>query len=302
MAAAAWVLASLTACGGGGSGGGQGTPGTVNQPPVAVARLSGEAVLQGTTRFDTAGTADPDGTIASRSWAYGDGNTGTADSHVYATTGNFVATLTVTDNLGASASTSVPVTVVKCSAAGVADAARSPYPTVCVQTDRGEMVFELYEATGLAPTTAANFLRYVDDGFYNGIIFHRVMPGFVIQAGGYTPGPTYKAPTRPTIALENRNALRNWRFTLAMARTSAPDSATSQFYINLVDNPDLDFNPSLAVANGYAVFGQVISGTAVVDIIGSVATRTTTASGGPVTTLADVPVQDVVIRSIVRLP
>lgn len=286
---AAGVL--LTACGG---GGGSSTPTpTPNQAPVVVAKLGGEAVLQASTLFDTTGTADPDGSITNRSWAYGDGKTGSADNHVYTATGNYSATLTVTDNSGASTSTTVAVTVAKCSSAGTQDARRSPFTTLCVQTSRGEMVFELYAAQ--APVTTANFLRYVDDGFYGSTLFHRVIADFVIQGGGYAPGPLAKAATHPAITLESNNTLKNAQYTLAMARTGVADSATSQFFINLLDNPALDYNPALATANGYAVFGQVISGTAVVDALGVVAT--TTVAG-----LSNVPVQDVLIQSIVRMP
>lgn len=304
---AAWRLrylslvagALLTACGGG--GGGTTNPPTTpiapitpsNQPPVAAAKLGGEAVLQATTLFDTTGTADPDGSIASRSWAYGDGQTGSADNHIYTATGSYSATLTVTDNSGASATTTVAVVVAKCSSAGTQDARRSPFRTLCVQTSRGEMVFELYETQ--APVTTANFLQYVDEGFFGNTLFHRVIADFVIQGGGYGPGPLAKAATHPAIRLESNNTLKNTQYTLAMARTNVADSATSQFFINLLDNPTLNYNPAIATANGYAVFGQVISGTAVVDAIGVVAT--TTAAG-----LSNVPVQDVLIRSIVRMP
>ena len=280
----------LTACGGGG-GGGSTTP--VNQAPVVVAKLAGEAVLQATTLFDTTGTADPDGSITSRSWAYGDGQTGSADNHIYTTTGSYSAVLTVTDNAGATASTTVPVTVAKCSSAGTQDAKRSPFTTLCVQTNRGEMVFELYATQ--APVTTANFLHYVDDGFYGNTLFHRVIADFVIQGGGYLPGLVAKPATYPAITLESNNSLKNTQYTLAMARTGVPNSATSQFFINLLANPALDYDPTQTAANGYAVFGQVISGTAVVDAIGVVAT--TTAAG-----LSNVPVQDLVIRSIVRMP
>ena len=283
------AVLTLSACGGGG-----GAPSPApNQAPTAVAKLSGEAVLAAVTTFDTSGTTDADGSIATRSWNYGDGQSGSADSHSYTRAGSYTATLTVTDNLGATASASVPVTVTKCSAAGTAAALLSPQPTLCVQTSRGEMVFEVFPVQ--APITVANFLKYVDDGFYAGTLFHRVIAGFVAQAGGFIAGPTAKAATYAPIVLESNNGLKNWQYTLAMARTSVPDSATSQFYINLLDNHGLDYSASVAGANGYAVFGQVISGTALVDALGTVATGT--AAG-----MTDVPVQDITIRSMVRLP
>jgi len=276
------------ACGGGG-----GAIALANIAPTSAAKLNGEAVLNATTAFDTTGTADPDGTIAAKSWAYGDGQTGSADNHVYGAVGTYTATLSVTDDKGATASTSVSVAVAKCSAAGTQAANLSPQKTLCVQTTRGELVFEVYPTQ--SPITAANFLKYADDGFYSGTIFHRVIAGFVAQGGGYLPGLTAKTATYAPIALESASGLKNWQYTLAMARTNVANSATSQFFINLVANPNLDYNAAIASPNGYAVFGQVISGTAVVDAIGTVATA---AAGG----LTDVPVQDVVIRSMVRMP
>lgn len=291
---AAGVL--LSACGGGGGS----SAGPANQPPVAVAKLGGEAVLQATTLFDTTGTADPDGSIASRSWAYGDGQTGSADSHIYTATGGYNAVLTVTDNAGASASTTVQVMVAKCSLDGTQLASRSPLATLCAQTSRGELVLELF--TTQAPLTTANFQRYVAEGFYSGVLFHRVLhegdpavPGGVIQAGGYLPGLVPKVAGHPPIPLESNNGLKNAPYTVAMARLEAPDTATSQFFINPLDNHGLDYSAAKAGPNGYAVFGKVISGTAVVDAIAGVATST---AGG----LMAVPVQDVLIRSIVSLP
>ena len=240
---------AVTACGGGGGGGGTAPP---NQPPMASAKLTGEAVLNAPTMFDISASKDPDGSIASHSWTYGDGQSGSARA----------STL-------------------------------SPWPSVCVQTSMGELVFEVYDKT--APVTVANFLTYVGEGFYNGVIFHRVIPGFVIQAGAYGSGLVAKPATHPPITLESNNGLKNWQYTLAMARTGLPDSATSQFFINLVDNHALDYDATQAVPNGYAVFGLVISGVPVVSAIGAVATGST---GG----LANVPLQDVLIRSVVRMP
>ena len=289
----------LIACGGGGGGAGGSTPAPAatpaNQPPVAVAKVSGEAVLNANTTFDTTGTTDPDGSLASRSWAYGDGQTGTADSHTYTSAGTFTAAYTVTDNAGASKTASVSVTVAKCSVAGTTAATLSPFTTLCMQTSRGELVLEVYPSK--APVTAANFLRYVDDGFYSGLIFHRVVADFVVQAGGYKPGLVAKAATYAPIVLESNNTLKNWRYTVAMARTGTPDSATTQFYVNLKDNPGLDYSASVAGANGYAVFGQVISGTALIDALGTVPTGTVASAG-----LSDVPVTDILIQGVVRLP
>jgi cyclophilin family peptidyl-prolyl cis-trans isomerase len=300
-ASVSWLV--LSACGGGGGSGGGGSPATPNQSPTASAKLGGEAVLGATTVFDSSASVDADGTIATRSWAYGDGQSGAVDNHVYAAAGSYTATLTVTDNQGAASTAQVAVTVTKCSAAGSHAATLSPFPTVCVQTSKGEMVFEVDlvpndARLNKAPLSAANFLQYVTDGFYNGTIFHQVVAGSVIQGGGYQPGPVAKPPTYPPIASESTNGLPNSQYTLAMwrANVAVADSATSQFFINLVDNPAFNYNPSTLGANGYAVFGQVLeSGRTVVDTIGAVATTT-------VGSMTHVPVQDVVIRSMVRLP
>jgi peptidyl-prolyl cis-trans isomerase A (cyclophilin A) len=122
-----------------------------------------------------------------------------------------------------------------------------------------------------APITVANFLKYVRAGHYDGTVFHRVIPNFMIQGGGYTP-ELEERPTMPPIHNEARNGLRNSRGTIAMARTSDPDSATSQFFINLKDNHSLDFG--IGPGAGYAVFGQVIEGMDVVDRIAAVPTTT----------------------------
>ena len=136
------------------------------------------------------------------------------------------------------------------------------FPRIRFETTAGDFVVEL-DATR-APLTAANFVQYVRDGFYSGTIFHRVINGFVVQGGGYTPELEAK-PTRESIANESGNGLSNRRLTIAMARTSDPHSADSQFYINLADNLELDPKPTRW---GYAVFGQVVEGVEVVDDIG----------------------------------
>jgi cyclophilin family peptidyl-prolyl cis-trans isomerase len=138
-----------------------------------------------------------------------------------------------------------------------------------------------------SPITVDNFLKYVHAGFYDGTVFHRVMPGFMIQGGGMTPDLQEK-PTRPPIRNEARNGLRNSRGTLAMARTGDPNSATSQFFINVKDNHRLDFGIGGA---GYAVFGEVVEGIEVVDKIVGVATSSKGAH-------ENVPSTPVVIRSI----
>ncbi|WP_144112581.1 peptidylprolyl isomerase [Paraburkholderia sp. BCC1886] len=159
------------------------------------------------------------------------------------------------------------------------------HPSVLLKTSAGDIRVELYPEK--APKTVANFLDYVKSGQYSGTIFHRVIPGFMIQGGGYTQSFAEK-PTRAAIPLESRNGLKNSAGTLAMARTSDPNSATAQFFINTVDNAGLDYpNPD---GNGYAVFGKVTSGMDVVKKIE--ATPTTTR--GP---MSDVPQKAIVIES-----
>lgn len=144
-----------------------------------------------------------------------------------------------------------------------------PQPQVTVATSQGTIVLELNPTQ--APVTVNNFLAYTGDGFYTGVLFHRVISGFVIQAGGATSGLVAKAATYPPIVLESANGLSNLRGTVAMARTNDPNSATSQFFINHVDN--LNLNNS-ATSAGYAVFGGVVSGMDVVDRIAALPTRT----------------------------
>ncbi len=156
---------------------------------------------------------------------------------------------------------------------------------VRLSTTQGDIVLQLDAAK--APKTVANFVEYVKAGHYNGTIFHRVIDGFMIQGGGMTPDMKEKA-TRAPIPLESRNGLSNPRGTVAMARTSVPDSATAQFFINVKDNAFLDAARS-PDGNGYAVFGKVVEGLDVVDKIRKVPTTTKPPHG-------DVPVQAVVIN------
>jgi peptidyl-prolyl cis-trans isomerase A (cyclophilin A) len=159
---------------------------------------------------------------------------------------------------------------------------------VVIETSHGNITLELDAAK--APDTVGNFLQYVDDKFYDGTIFHRVIGDFMIQGGGFTRDLVQK-PTRPPVRNEARNGLRNDRGTVAMARSAAPDSATSQFFINVVDNGGLDYpRPD---GHGYAVFGRVVEGLDVVDSIKSVPTGI---KGG----YRDVPTDPVEILHITR--
>jgi peptidyl-prolyl cis-trans isomerase B (cyclophilin B) len=157
---------------------------------------------------------------------------------------------------------------------------------VTLSTNHGDIVVELHDAD--SPATVANFLQYVRDGHYDNTIFHRVIDGFMIQGGGFEPGMRQK-PTRATIAHEGANGLKNKRYTLAMARTGDPHSASSQFFINVADNDFLDFKSPGGNGWGYCVFGKVVDGTDVVERIRGVATAK---SGFH----ENVPTADVVIR------
>ena len=158
-------------------------------------------------------------------------------------------------------------------------------PRVVLATSLGDITLQLEPEK--APKTVANFLDYVKAGHYDGTVFHRVIGGFMIQGGGFTPDMVQK-PTRAPIPLESRNGLKNERGTVAMARTNVPDSATSQFFINVVDNAMLDYpKPD---GNGYAVFGKVVAGMDVVDSIRKVETTRV----GP---HQNVPAKPVLIRS-----
>ena len=136
-------------------------------------------------------------------------------------------------------------------------------------TNFGDITIELDNEK--APETAKNFLSYVESGHYNGTIFHRVIDGFMIQGGGFTPDMQQK-PTQEPIKNEADNGLKNVRYTLAMARTNDPHSATAQFFINVADNGFLDFKSPTGNGWGYCVFGKVVEGTDVVDKIKDVAT------------------------------
>jgi peptidyl-prolyl cis-trans isomerase A (cyclophilin A) len=165
-----------------------------------------------------------------------------------------------------------------------------PKPQVAMVTSLGSMVLELDPAK--APVSVNNFLGYVRQGFYTNTLFHRVIAGFVVQGGGYTTGLVKKTGQAAPIALESQNGLSNLRGTLAMARTSDPNSATSEFFVNLVDNLFLDYRDS---ANpGYAVFGTVVQGMGVVDAIASQTTGTLNGMG-------DVPLTEVTITSVTQV-
>lgn len=162
-------------------------------------------------------------------------------------------------------------------------------PKVQFDTNKGTIVIELNQEK--APVTVENFLSYVKSGFYDGVIFHRVIPNFMIQGGGFTPDMQQKS-TQENIENEANNGLKNTKGSIAMARTSAPHSASSQFFINVKDNSFLDFTSETPQGWGYAVFGQVIDGIEVVETIENV----TTGIVGP---YSDVPKEAVIIEKAI---
>lgn len=161
-------------------------------------------------------------------------------------------------------------------------------PILEFKTSAGNVIVELYPDK--APISVKNFLTYVQSGFYNGTIFHRVIPGFMVQGGGFNPGLVQKK-SLPPIKNEATNGLENKRGTLAMARTGIVDSATSQFFINVADNKFLNNTGTAQRDYGYAVFGAVIDG---MDVVDSIVTSPTKTEGY----YENVPVEDIVITSV----
>jgi cyclophilin family peptidyl-prolyl cis-trans isomerase len=176
--------------------------------------------------------------------------------------------------------------------ASAATAALAANPQVELDTSQGRIRIELYPDA--APKTVANFLQYVKDGFYSGTQFHRVIPGFMVQGGGY--GADYKEkPTRPPVPIESEQSVKaglsNAPGTVAMARTGNPNSASAQFFINVGNNKRLDFTSPDVRGYGYTVFGKVVDG---MDVVNKIA-ATPTGPGGPFPT--DVPKEHVMINS-----
>ena len=178
------------------------------------------------------------------------------------------------------------LTIPACSRAGN-DPKTKGGPVILMSTSLGDVKIELYDQD--APETVKNFLSYVNDKFYDGTIFHRVIAGFMLQGGGFTPEMEQKS-TKPPIKNESSNGLKNEPYTLAMARTSAPDSATSQFFINVKNNDFLN-KASAQDGVGYAVFGKVIEG---MDVVNKIEKVQTGRSG----MYSDVPSEPVIIKSM----
>lgn len=200
----------------------------------------------------------------------------------------------VPDALG-SLGTKEPVAVAETKPDWTPDQPLSGEPHVVLETTHGRIVLELFPDK--APQTVANFLQYVKDGFYDGVIFHRVIPGFMIQGGGFKmdrsgegKGKLNQQAARAPVPNEANNGLKNDRYSLAMARTNEINSGASQFFINVADNAFLNFTAPNARGFGYAVFGQVVVGANVVDLIAKQKT-------GRVGFHDDVPVEDVIITS-----
>ena len=172
---------------------------------------------------------------------------------------------------------------------GLSQEAESPAsnPQGLIRTNEGDITVKLF--ADKSPVSVANFLAYVDSGFYNGTIFHRVIPNFMIQGGGFDKDLNQR-DTKDPIVNESKNRLHNTRGTIAMARTNDPDSATAQFFINQRSNLTLDWAPG---REGYAVFGEVVAGMDVVDFIA-------TAKTGQVRGMTDVPLEPILIEEIVR--
>lgn len=178
------------------------------------------------------------------------------------------------------------VTLLLASASIVAHSQEAKAPQVMMKTSMGDIVIELYPDK--APKTVENFLAYAKEGYYSGTIFHRVINNFMIQGGGMTRNLEPKRPKNP-IQIESQNGLKNKAGMVAMARTSQPDSATSQFFINTVDNPDLDF--PAPDGHGYTVFGKVVKG---IDVVNKIRAVPTIRTGN----MGDVPVSSIMIDSV----
>lgn len=174
----------------------------------------------------------------------------------------------------------------------VTSASAASVDQAIIKTNFGDVVVELFPDQ--APVSVKNFIAYAENGFYDGVIFHRVIPGFMVQTGGFDKKMIRKATSKPIIN-EARNGLSNSRGSLAMARTNNPDSATSQFFINLKDNNFLNRSGNAPQQAGYAVFGRVITG---MDVIDKIAQQPT----GNKSHYSDVPLKDIVIEKVVLGP
>jgi cyclophilin family peptidyl-prolyl cis-trans isomerase len=286
------VVCGLAACGGGGGGGTDpASQPTVNSVSVALVKYtqSVTVTLNGTNLDQGLTVSTPACATLTRSTAAPLASTST--TAFYVCSGAAVGASQVTVQRASDGAT-----------LGTADFTVGLPPQVTFTvTDgagiSGSFVVTLAGDASLTPETVKNFLAYVDNLHYDGTVFHRVFPNFVVQGGGYLPlstgaFPTEKITTRPPIELEVNKGLLNKQWTVAMARTSAPNSATAQFYVNMVDNPHLDPSPTSA---GYSVFGHISSGSAVVTAIANA-----TCSPNQISECAPAP--NVLITSAIRTP
>ena len=219
--------------------------------------------------------------------AVGCGGSGSSSATTGSAYGTSTDTGTPPDNTATTASTGADSSV---SSTPKGTAAMSDgNPVVVLHTSKGDITIELDAAK--APLSTQNFLDYANSGYYDGTIFHRVIPGFMVQGGGFTADMQPKAGGKPPIKNEAGNGLKNLRGTVAMARTQVVDSATSQFFVNVVDNAFLDHKDETAGGYGYAVFGKVTAGMDVIDAIVAVATTT-------VASYENVPVDPITIDSV----
>lgn len=264
------LLALLTACGGGGDSG---------ITPM-VSEVQGQSLRYGQTAvINVAGQYLRNNLVA---------DTGTCTNPTF--TSASTPSLAVL-NCKLTATGALPITIKDAGGSVLHSTTLTvPAPQVTLVTSKGSMVLELYP--NVVPATVNNFLGYVSSGYYANTLFHRVIAGFVIQGGGYTSGMAKKSGQGNPIALESNKGLFNTRGTLAMARTGVADSATSEFFVNLVDNrAKLDYQS--ATSPGYAVFGTVVKGMDIVDSIAAVPTATLNGN-------ADVPTSDITITLAVQ--
>jgi cyclophilin family peptidyl-prolyl cis-trans isomerase len=242
-------------------------------------------LLLGACDSDGDGTSGTDGSTSAQMTS----TTGTVDPSTTGPNTTTATTMTSAQSTGDEVSTSSPVIEDLGGGASTSSTTGEPTGLVVMETTLGTITIELFSKQ--APITVENFIAYIDTGFYDGTdgmgatIFHRVIPGFVIQGGGLVESLDGKTTMPPIVNEHDMSGLLNDRGTLSMARTTDPNSATSQFFINLVDNDGLDMSP------GYAVFAQVVEGMDVVDAIAAVATT-------DVPPFADVPVDPITITSV----
>jgi peptidyl-prolyl cis-trans isomerase A (cyclophilin A) len=266
--AATFAATLLTACGGGST--------TTPTPTPSITSVTADKLMYGkVSRFTVAGTGLDNNSLKM---------TGAGCANITPVVGGSASSQVISCTPSVAGSMPLTLTVTGMSAPFVSTQT-VPAPQVTMKTSMGDMVIELYPSN--APLTVNNFLQYANDSFYNNLTFHRVISTFMIQGGGYNSAMAEVAARAP-IKLESVNGLSNVRGAIAMARRSEPNSATSQFFINVVDNVRLD--GTNAGVDGYAVFGKVVTGMAVADLIKAVPTKT-------VGDFADVPVTPIVITS-----